>query len=163
LTGGTCVFSPPIQTSQPSPPSVTTRPCTLREISAQAPAGALAQHLAFVVVHRDPGRLLDEGGQLAAVEHRQALARVEHEGDAGRLELLGVLQHRVAAVGRDDAQLDVGARGDAGDVRLHHRAGVEGRDLVVVQVGHDHRLRRVGVLELAHELGADAQLRRRSR
>jgi hypothetical protein len=39
------------------------------------------------------------------------------------------------------------------DVRLHHRARVEGGDLVVVAVGHDHGLRGVGVVDLAHELG----------
>jgi hypothetical protein len=67
--------------------------------------------LAFVVVDGDPAGLLDEMRQLVAVEHRQALARVEHEGDAGGLELLGVLKHGVAPVGGDDAQADVAARG----------------------------------------------------
>jgi hypothetical protein len=96
--------------------------------------------------------------QLGAVEHGQALAGIEHEGDAGGMELRGVLQHGVAPVRGDDAQADVRPRRDAVDVRLHHGAGVEGGDLVVVPVGHDHGLRGVGAGHLAHELGADAQV-----
>ena len=42
--------------------------------------------------------------QLLAVEHRQALARVEDEGNAGGRELRGVLDHRLAAVRRDDPE-----------------------------------------------------------
>ena len=60
--------------------------------------------------------------EFLAVEHRQALARIEDEGNVRRLELLGVLQHGLAAIGRDDAQANVLARRDAGDVRLLHRA-----------------------------------------
>ncbi len=51
--------------------------------------------------------------QFLPVEHRQALARVEDERNARGLELLRMLEHRVAAVGRNDAQLDVGVRLDA--------------------------------------------------
>jgi hypothetical protein len=50
------------------------------------------------------------------------------------------------------------ARLDGRDVRLHHRPRVKGGDLVVVAVGHDHGLRGVGVIDLAHEFGTDAQL-----
>ena len=97
--------------SQPSAPSVTTTPRRCERDSASSVcAGALAQHLGLVVVDRDPARLLDEAAQLGAVEHRQALARIEDERDAGGGELRGVLQHRVAAVGRDDADAQVGAR-----------------------------------------------------
>lgn len=68
----------------------------------EAQAGAFAQHLAFVVVHGNPGGLLDEAAQLGAVKHGQALAGVEDERDLGGSELLGVLDHRVAAIRRDD-------------------------------------------------------------
>ena len=57
-----------------------------------------------------------------------------------------MLPHGVAAVGRDDADLQVAALalGRHGhQVRVAHRAGVEGGDLVVVAVGGDVALRRV--------------------
>ena len=95
--------------------------------------------------------------QFLAVEHRQALAGIEHERNAGRVELLGVLQHRFAAVRGDDAEPDVVARRAPRDVRLLHRARMEGRDLVVVTVVHDHGLRGEAVVDLPHELGTDAQ------
>jgi hypothetical protein len=65
---------------------------------------------------------------------------IEDEGDAGLGEFLRVLQHALVTVGADDAD------GHAGDVlhvvlvAAHHRAGVEGGDLVVVQVGGDEGL-----------------------
>ena len=45
--------------------------------------------------------------QVVGVEHRQALAGIEDEGNAGGRELLGVADHAVATVRRDDADLDV--------------------------------------------------------
>ena len=42
-------------------------------------------------------------------------------------------------------------------MRLHHRARVKRRDLVVVPIGHDHRLGGVGVAHLTHATGADTQ------
>ena len=83
--------------------------------------------------------------QVVAVEHRQALARIEDEGDAGSGQLRARAQHRVAAVGRDDGEADVGARGHRRLVRLLHRAGMERGDLVVVAVRDDDGLRRVVV------------------
>ena len=58
----------------------------------QRRAGALREHACLVVVHRDPRRLCDEGAQFAAVEHRQALARIEDEGNARLDQLRGVLR-----------------------------------------------------------------------
>ena len=42
-------------------------------------------------------------------------------------------------------------------MRLHHGTRMERRDLVVVTVGHDHRLRGVSALDLTHEFGRDTQ------
>ena len=42
-------------------------------------------------------------------------------------------------------------------MRLHHGPRVKGRDLVVVAVRHDHGLRGVGVLHLAHVAAIDVQ------
>ena len=67
-------------------------------------AQPLAEHAALVVVDRDPAGLAGEAAQLLAAEHRQALAGVEDEGDAGGLEFARMLQHAVAAVGRDDRE-----------------------------------------------------------
>ena len=108
-------------------------------------AGALAEHLGFVVVQRHPARLIDEAAQLGAVEHRQALARIEDEAGAGVCQLLGVLEHGIAAVGRNDRDLHVVPRRHRSLVRRLHRPGMEGGDLVVVGVGDDDRLRRIAV------------------
>jgi hypothetical protein len=91
--------------------------------------------------------------QLVAVEHRQALARIEDERDAGAAAAR-VLEHRVAAVGRDDRDADVVARGHLRQLGRLHRAGVERSDLVVVGIGDDDRLRRVGVRHSQHVLRA---------
>ena len=71
------------------------------------------------------------------------------KGMPARGELLGVLDHAVAPVGRDDAEADIARVRHVVDVRVLHRAGMEGGDLVVVEVGGDEGLR--------------GQLRRRSR
>ena len=60
-------------------------------------------------------------------------------------ELLRMLEHGVASIRRNNAELDICAFFDFGFVCLHHRARMEGRDLVVVFVGHDHGLRGIGV------------------
>ena len=60
-------------------------------------------------------------------------------------ELLGMLQHGVAAIGRNDAELDICTFFDFGLMRLHHRAGMERGDLVVIFVRHDHGLRGIGI------------------
>ncbi len=121
-------------------------------------AHALAQHARLVVVDGNPARLADEAAQLLVAEHRQPLAGVEHERDARRGELLGMGEHRLAAVGRDDRHPDVAVGRHRGRVRRLHGAGVKGSDLVVVLVGDDDRLRGVGVFIDAHERGVDAPL-----
>jgi len=47
---------------------------------------------------------------------------------------------------------------DAVQVGLHHGTGVERRDLVVVPIGHDHRLGGVYILHAADKAGVDAEL-----
>ena len=86
------------------------------------------------------------------------MAWVKDEGNARRFELLGVLQHGVAAIGRNNAKFGVCVRHNLRHMRLHHRARVEGGDLVVVMVRHDHRLRGVGVTHHTHKFGAHAQI-----
>ena len=122
-----------------------------------AQTGAVAEHLAFVVVDGDPIGVLNEPGQLFAVEHRQALAGIKHKRNARRFELLRMLQHGIAPIGRDDAQTHAFDRTNLDLVRQAHGAWVEGGDLVVVAVGHDHRLGGVGVGHGAHPTGVDAQ------
>ena len=56
-----------------------------------------------------------------------------------------MLEHGVASIRRNNAQLNICTLFDFGFVRLHHRAGVKRGDLVVVFVGHDHGLRGIGV------------------
>ena len=83
--------------------------------------------------------------QLFAIEHRQTLAGIEYKWNIGVFELLRMLEHGVASIRRNNAELDICALFDFGFVRLHHRAGVKRGDLVVVFVGHDHGLRGIGV------------------
>ena len=94
--------------------------------------------------------------EFLAVKHWQTLARVKYKGNSGRLELLGMLLHGIAPVGRNHAQPDVTARLNSGNVGLHHRARMKSRDLVVVTIGHDHGLCGIGVIDLAYKLGIDA-------
>jgi len=60
-----------------------------------------------------------------------------------------VAQHAVAAVRRDDAEFDVGYLAHVVLVRVVHRAGVEGGNLVVGEVGGDEGLRGVGAGNVA--------------
>ena len=124
----------------------------------QGLAGAFRQQLGFVVIHRAPVGEFQEGQQFLAVEHRQALARIENEGDAGCLELLRVGQHAVAAVGGDDAELGVLNVANGIEVGMVHGARMEGGDLVVVQVGGDEGLGGKAAGHLPHMIGGKAKL-----
>ena len=66
--------------------------------------------------------------------------RIEQEGDAGIKAFARMLEHAFAAVGRDDRQAHVLGVQHAVGVRMVHRARMECRDLVVVQVGGDEGL-----------------------
>jgi len=83
--------------------------------------------------------------QLFAIEHRQTLAGIEDKRNISVFELLGMLEHGVASIGGNNAQLDVCTLFDFGFVRLHHRTRMKSGDLVIVFVGHDHGLRGIGV------------------
>src|SRR5262245_39902808 len=99
----------------------------------------------------------NEPEQLFATEHWQSLAGVEHERDAVICELLSMLEHAVATVGGDDAQLDAAVAGHGVQVRLRHRSRVKCCDLVVVEIGGDERLRRIKAAEPAHETPFDSK------
>lgn len=68
-----------------------------------------------------------------------------------------MLDHGVAPVGRDDADDCTFAAVDDVDMCFRHGTGVEGRDLVVVLVGHDHGLRGVAVVQLLHKARINVQ------
>ena len=74
------------------------------------------------------------------------------------MKLLGMLEHRVTPVRRDDGQLDVGPGLHRGLMGPAHGPRVEGGDLVVILIGHDHGLRGVAIGQLADELRADPHL-----
>src|SRR5882672_4275906 len=121
-------------------------------------SGTLLEHPAFVVVDRQVARPLDESEQLLARKHRHSLARVEHEWDAQVRKLARVLQHPFLSVGRDDRKAGSQLPRDLVFVRLMHRAGMDRRDLVVVQVRRDECLggERTGYLAHAFEVDAEA-------
>ena len=96
--------------------------------------------------------------QLLGAEHRQPLAGVEDERDAGRGELLGMRDHALAAIGRDDADADVGGVAHCVAMREAHRARMECGDLVVVKVGGDEGLAREGAVDHGHVRAVDAAL-----
>jgi hypothetical protein len=60
--------------------------------------GALLQQLKLVVVDTDPAGLVYESFQILAVEHRQALPRIEHKRNTSRNKLRGMLDHALAAI-----------------------------------------------------------------
>ena len=104
--------------------------------------GALAGQPRLVIVEAGVVALFEKMQQVFAREHRQALAGIENEGDAACGQVARVLQHAVAAIRGDDGERRLSGIDNAVLVREAHRAGVEGGDLVVVQVGGDERLRR---------------------
>ena len=68
-----------------------------------------------------------------------------------------VLLHALTSVGSNDAQADVVRVRNMVQVREIHRAGMERRDLVVVQVGGNEGLRRERVGHVAHMRLGQAQ------
>src|SRR3990172_9500508 len=123
---------------------------------AQGFLGAFLHKFGFVIVERDPGGLLEEGQQIVAVEQRHALSRVEDEGNAGLGELPRMLDHALAPVGRNDAELDAVGVLHAILVRAVHGAGMKRGDLIVVHVGGDEGLSRVGVFAYLDMATVDA-------
>ncbi len=122
----------------------------------QRPAGALRQQAALVIVDGHPGRPLDEATELLAAEHRQALARIEHEWQAGGRKLFRVLEHTGPPVRGHDTQPDAAAITDPVEVRMVHRSGVKCGDLVVVQIGGDECLSGEFIGQRAHMRARDA-------
>ena len=143
---GRGVFSPCCQTSQPSRAE---RDDDAAQVRARhrldRAAGALGEHLRLVVVDRDPG---GAARRMRAARAPSNIGRPwpgsKMNGMPAAANCARVLEHRVAAVGRDDRRADVGARRHRRLVRPLHRAGMERGDLVVVAVGDDDGLRRVG-------------------
>ncbi len=114
------------------------------------PACLVADKRGFVIIDCHVSGKFNHAAQRGAVEERQTLARIENKRHAGGRELLGVLNHAVVAVRRDDAERDALRLVCAVQMRLHHRARVECGDLVVLEIGGDHRLRGIRVRQHAH-------------
>jgi len=114
----------------------------------ERPASTLDQQTRFVIIDRHPTGLTDHGAQIVGTEQRHRLPRIEDEGNAVGGELRGVLAHAEVAFGRDDTETNAGGLRHLVDVSVIHRPRMEGRDLIVVGVGGDIRLRGVFVLEL---------------
>src|SRR5574343_1601915 len=123
----------------------------------QAAPGAVAEQFCLVVVEAGVVGVVHEIHQLVAAEHRHALTRIEDEGHAGFGEVAGVLHHPLATVRCDNAQLGTGT-GHLVQMRETHRPGVEGGDLVVVEVGRDEGLGGKTAGDLAHVRARQAEL-----
>ena len=118
---------------------------------------SLLEHFGLVVIDSHPRGLRDEGLQLLAVEHGKALAWIKNKGDLQIKKLLCMIDHGLLAVWCNDGDLDVMGRINHIQVGMVHGAGVKCGDLIVVTIGHDHRLGRVGVRHLFDELRGDPQ------
>src|SRR5690606_37993883 len=81
---------------------------------------------------------------------------VENERDAKFGELPAILEHRLVTVRPDDAETDPLDVPDVVFIGAHHRPGMEGGDLVVVQVGGDEGLGGIEVRDLLDVVQADA-------
>src|SRR5262245_50924605 len=66
-------------------------------------------------------------------------------------------EHTFPAVGRHDRKLDVETAVNPVRVRMVHRAGMERRDLVVVEIGGDEGLRGEGVADHTHVVAREAE------
>src|SRR5690625_945257 len=77
--------------------------------------------------------------------------------DVGFVKLPRMIKHGLITVGRDGAHCDAGVGGHGLAVALAHGAGVEGSDLVVVQVGGDVGLGGPVVAEGQNVVAGDAQ------
>ena len=78
--------------------------------------------------------------------------------NAGGLELGRMIEHGLLAVRRNDAKSDRVVPGYLVAMVLVHCAGVEGGDLVVVQIGGDIGLGGELILHAQHEALADSEL-----
>ena len=87
------------------------------------------------------------GRELLATEQRHRLTRVEDERDVRVRELPGVRDHAVAPVRRADADRDAAVRRNPLLRGVRHRAGMEGGELVRVEVRRDVGLGGVLVVE----------------
>ena len=129
-------------------------------MSGSAKPGSLAQQPRLVVVDREVLGTIDHFDQLVAGKQRQALTGIENERNARSRHLLHVRAHSLAPVGRDDAERDVADIADAIGVGVIHRAGMKRRDLIVVEIGDDERLRRVRACDRPQPVGGDAERRK---
>ena len=96
---------------------------------------------------------------LGAIKHGKLLAWIKNIADASLLELVRMLPHGIAAIGRDDADADAFAffaRIDLVVVRIGHGTGMKTGDLVVGFVRHDGA--QCGVAAVVHidQTGVDA-------
>eukprot|EP00825_Cyclidium_porcatum_P029940 TRINITY_DN3184_c0_g1_i14.p1 TRINITY_DN3184_c0_g1~~TRINITY_DN3184_c0_g1_i14.p1 ORF type:complete len:414 (-),score=39.68 TRINITY_DN3184_c0_g1_i14:727-1968(-) len=123
----------------------------------QAAPGTVTKQLGLVIVEAGVIGQLDEIEQFVAVEHRQALARIENEGHVGIRKVTGVLHHALAAIRRDDAEFGIGTF-NLVQMRKSHRPWMEGGDLIVVEVGRDESLCREAATDLADMATRQAEL-----
>ena len=119
--------------------------------------GAFAEQPRLVVVDRAVGGQFQAGEKFVAVEHRQTLAGIEDEGNFCVGELAAVFEHAVASVRRDDAEAHVSGLAHGVEVGMHHRAGVESGDLVVVEIGGDEGLGGEGAGDLRDVAAGQAE------
>ncbi|MNL58496.1 hypothetical protein D3C87_1821370 [compost metagenome] len=81
--------------------------------------------------------------QLFTIKHRQALAGVKHKRDTCIVAFLGVLEHGISAIWRNNRQRNVTRIIHAVGVGILHGARVKGRDLVIIHIRGDKCLRRI--------------------
>ena len=145
-----------------SPRRPASRPARRRgsAICGERQPGALGEHASFVVVHRDVARLSIIASSSGPSKSGMPWPGSNTKGMPASREL----RRRAIACRpcRRARRCRVRCRARPPTralVRVRHRARMERRDLVVVEVGDDERLRRVRAWNVAHAVDVDARAR----
>jgi hypothetical protein len=124
------------------------------------PAGLLLGERGLVLVREEIRGSVDELADLGSVHARQLLRRVGGEGVATLAALVGVTQHAIGIGRTDDDEIGLADalhdRQELDVARLAHRTGIEGSELVRLDIRRADETSGVVHLAHVHGVGVDA-------